>query len=76
MQLSFGKSIKSFLVFTAVISALIFCVGGEVNTAVASKIEHRTDVMAPVKVENVSVDFSQAHTELMKKPDEAPVNSF
>jgi len=43
---------------------------------VASKIEHRTDVMAPVKVENVSVDFSQAHTALMKKPDEAPVNSF
>jgi hypothetical protein len=32
--------------------------------------------LRPVKVENISVDYSRAHVELMKKPDEIVVSSF
>jgi hypothetical protein len=31
---------------------------------------------APIKVENISVDYARAHADLMKTPDEATVNPF
>jgi ATP-dependent protease HslVU (ClpYQ) ATPase subunit len=75
MQLFFGKP-KSPLAFVAAISASLFYAGGAFNTAAAPKVEPRVVGMAPIKVENISIDYSQAHANLMKKPDEVTVDVF
>lgn len=42
-------------------------------SAVAMSAQHD---QRPVKFENISIDYSRAHVELMKKPDEVVVSSF
>jgi hypothetical protein len=38
--------------------------------------KHALEDQRPVKAENISLDYSRAHAELMKKPDERMVSSF
>jgi hypothetical protein len=76
MQFPFKKFITSIFVFVAFTLAMSVYSASHIttqSTSVATQLNHASSF---VKVENISLDYSNAHIELMKKPDEALVSTF
>jgi hypothetical protein len=76
MQLNFQKSVTWVFVLAALSFAMSVYSANHTNAAPAHIALNSAQDLRPVKVENISVDYSRAHVELMKKPDEIVVSSF
>ena len=76
MQLNFQKSVTWVFVLAALSFAMSVYSANHTSAAPAHVAMSPQHDLRPVKVENISVDYSRAHVELMKKPDEIVVSSF
>lgn len=76
MQLNFKKSVTWVFVLAALSFAMSVYSGNHTHTAAFDAPKHALEDQRPVKAENISLDYSRAHAELMKKPDESVVSSF
>jgi len=76
MQLNFQKSVTWVFVLAALSFAMSVYSANHNSAAPAHVAMNSAQDLRPVKVENISVDYSRAHVELMKKPDEIVVSSF
>lgn len=68
-----GKGIVVMTITGSAVMAYSELQTREPQTVQVSRAAISTD---SVKVENVSLDYARAHTELMKLPDEMPVRAF
>jgi hypothetical protein len=68
-------SIAVFLI-AAVIVGLSFYPKHGSTAPIDSKLNASESVTLPPKVENISLDYAEAHRQLMKKADEVSVKSF
>jgi hypothetical protein len=76
MQFSLKKSIIWVFIFTALSFAMSVYSGNHTAASVSAVAMSAQHDQRPVKFENISIDYSRAHVELMKKPDEVVVSSF
>ena len=76
MQLNFQKSVTWVFVLVALSFAMSVYSGNHTAASVSIVAMSPQHDLRPVKVENISIDYSRAHVELMKKPDEIVVSSF
>ncbi len=76
MQLNFQKSVTWVFVLAALSFAMSVYSANHTGAAPAHVAMSPQHDLRPVKVENISIDYSRAHVELMKKPDEIVVSSF
>lgn len=68
-----GKSIVVIAIAGSAVIAYSELQTSETDTVQVSRAAIRAD---HVKVENISLDYTRAHMELMKLPDETPANAF
>jgi hypothetical protein len=76
MQFTFKKFITSIFVFAAFSLAMSVYSANHITTQPTSDATQFNHASRSVKVENISLDYSNAHIELMKKHDEAMVSTF
>jgi len=76
MQLNFQKSVTWVFVLAALSFVMSVYSANHTSAAPAHVAMNSAQDLRPAKVENISVDYSRAHVELMKKPDEIVVSSF
>jgi hypothetical protein len=76
MQSSFKKSVIWVFIFTALSFAMSVYSESHTSTATSYAPKSSLQDQRPVKIENISIDYSHAHAELMKKPDEIFVSAF
>jgi hypothetical protein len=76
MQQIFKKSVPGIFALLALSFAVSVYSDHEVSTPVVHAAPASLSIAPPVKHENISRDYAQAHAELMKKSDEVAVNSF
>lgn len=78
MQIHFGKSsLHAFVLVLVVASYAIAASSSDlIRRSIGFELPTPTEVAVPVKIENISVDYAHAHAELMKKPNDAVVDSF
>jgi hypothetical protein len=76
MQLNFQKSVTWVFVLAALSFAMSVYSANHTTTANSYASMKSPEDKRPVKVENISIDYSRAHAELMKQPDESVVSSF
>lgn len=74
--MDFLKSSKGFMGVASLLLALIAYSNSQFVDSVAPEPTPTASGTAPQKVEKISLDYAQAHIELMRKRDEAVVNSF
>jgi len=67
---------KSLLGIAVTSSAVLAYSGLESTSSDAVSVGKAVVQTQSVKVENISMDYARAHTELMKQPDEVPIKSF
>ena len=76
-MLNFSQNLGRSLLVIAVTSSVALAYSGLASISpddvLVTKAAQQTEF---VKVENISMDYARAHIELMKQPEEAPVNSF
>ena len=76
MQLNFQKSVTWVFVLAALSFAMSVYSANHTATVSSNASMNSPEDKRPVKVENISIDHSRAHAELMKQADESAVNSF
>jgi hypothetical protein len=76
MQSSFKKSVIWVFIFTALSFAMSVYSESHTSTATSYAPKSSLQDQRTVKIENISIDYSHAHAELMKKPDEILVSAF
>jgi hypothetical protein len=76
MQFTFKKFITSIFVLAAFSLAMSVYSASHITTQSTPDATQFNRVSPSVKVENISLDYSNAHIGLMKKPDEAMVSTF
>jgi len=76
MHIDFNKSAIRIFLLAAASYAIFISVANQIRPAVGSELQAPAVAAAPIKVENISVDYARAHADLMKTPDEATVNPF
>jgi hypothetical protein len=76
MQFNFKKPISGFIVLAALSFAM--SVYSENHNVTSRTIANNqlSELPNSLKVENISRDYSNAHIELMKKPDEVTISAF
>jgi hypothetical protein len=68
-------SIAVFLI-SAVIVGVFFYPKSAGTTPIASKMNVSEVATLPLKIESISLDYAEAHRQVMKKRDEVVANSF
>jgi hypothetical protein len=76
MHIDFNKSAIRIFLVAAASYAIFISAANQIRPAVGSELQAPAVAAAPIKVENISVDYARAHADLMKTPDEATVNPF
>jgi hypothetical protein len=76
MQIYCRKIAVPFFILAAVAYATVTVSVHHTPAAVSPEERAHTVVGAPLKVENISADYSGAHAAVMKTPDEVRVNTF
>ena len=76
MQSSFKKSVTWVFIFTALSFAMSVYSESHTNAATSYSPKNSLQDQRSVKIENISIDYSHAHADLMKKPDEILVSTF
>lgn len=76
MKSNLKKSVTWVFVFTALSFAVSVYSESHTSTANSYAPKNSLENQHSVKVENISIDYSDAHAELMKKPDEILVSAF
>ena len=68
-------SIAVFLMVAVIIGVFLYPKSA-VNTPVDSKMHVAEVVTLPIKVESISLDYAEAHRQVMKKREEVVASSF
>ena len=76
MQSSLKKSVTWVFIFTALSFAMSVYSESHTNAATSYSPKNSLQDQRSVKIENISIDYSHAHADLMKKPDEILVSTF
>ena len=76
MQFYVRKSAITMFALAALSSAIFIASAALTQPSVNAETPRPTEVLQSVKVENISMDYAQAHANLGKKPTEGAVSSF